>query len=138
MAPGYIPSCTTQFPQTPRSWRSFWNYCVSHPSIHHEHQLSSTVFPNTSAAQIPHSAGHTQNTHGSWQIVMHTWLPILLVRLLSILQASTLREQYYQSQERVQILEVALEDIQRISQSSVDISERHRLIQGIVRNTLGK
>lgn len=69
---------------------------------------------------------------------MHNWLPILLVRLLSILQASTLREQYYQSQERVQILEVALEDIQRISQSSVDISERHRLIQGIVRNTLGK
>ena len=67
---------------------------------------------------------------------MHSWLPIVITRVLSILQASTLRDRYYLAQQRIQILETALEDIERIAQSSVPMSQRHRLIQGIVRNTM--
>jgi hypothetical protein len=66
---------------------------------------------------------------------MHSWLPILLTRLLSILQASTLRDRYYTAVNRIEILETALDDIQRISQSRASVSERHRLIIGIVENT---
>jgi hypothetical protein len=66
---------------------------------------------------------------------LHTWLPILLSKCLSIVQASTLRERYYTALERIEILETALDDINRISQSRVAISERHRLIHGIIQNT---
>ena len=65
----------------------------------------------------------------------HTWVPVIISRLLSVLQASSLRERYYTLEQRVEILETALEDIERISSSRVDISERHRLIVGIVKNT---
>ena len=70
--------------------------------------------------------------------MLHEFLPTLISRLLSILQASSLRERYYQQQERIEILETALDDIKRISASRTDISERHRLIVGIVENTQRK
>ena len=61
----------------------------------------------------------------------HLWLPRLIAGLVSIFQASTLRDRYYTLQERVVILETAIEDIERISGSSIAVSERHRLIKGI-------
>ena len=61
----------------------------------------------------------------------HIWLAKLLAGLISIFQASTLRDRYYTALDRVEILETALEDIERISASRVDSSERHRLIKGI-------
>ena len=67
---------------------------------------------------------------------MHSWLPIIIARVISIIQASTLRDRYYTLLNRNEILETALEDIERIAQSSVPMSQRHRLIQGIVRNTM--
>jgi hypothetical protein len=61
----------------------------------------------------------------------HIWLVKLLAGLVSIFQASTLRDRYYTALNRIEILETALEDIERISASRVDSSERHRLIKGI-------
>jgi hypothetical protein len=61
----------------------------------------------------------------------HVWLVKLITALISIFQASTLRDRYYLAQERITILETAIEDIARISASRVDNSERHRLIAGI-------
>ena len=66
---------------------------------------------------------------------MHHWLPILISRFISLLQASSLRERYYTLKNRVEILETALEDIERISQSRTDVSQRHQLIVGIIENT---
>ena len=70
--------------------------------------------------------------------MLHDIIPHLVTRLLSIWQASSLRERYYQQAERIEILETALEDIHRISSSRADISERHRLIVGIVEHTVIK
>ena len=61
----------------------------------------------------------------------HIWLVKLLAGLVSIFQASTLRDRYYTAVNRIEILELAIEDIRRISASRVDSSERHRLISGI-------
>ena len=61
----------------------------------------------------------------------HIWLTKLIAGLISIVQASTLRDRYYQALNRIEILETALEDIRRISASRVKSSERHRLIKGI-------
>jgi hypothetical protein len=61
-----------------------------------------------------------------------TWIPIIIARLISIFQASTLRDRYYTALNRIEILETALDDIARISASRVDQSERHKLIVGIV------
>lgn len=63
--------------------------------------------------------------------MLHTWLPVVLSKLLSLLQATTLRERYYLALDRIDTLEIALEDIERISSSRVEQSERHRLIKGI-------
>lgn len=49
-----------------------------------------------------------------------------------------MRERYYLQQQRIEILETALDDILRISASRVDVSERHKLIKGICDRTLGK
>ena len=68
--------------------------------------------------------------------MFHTLIPELISRILSLLQASTLRERYYTLEQRVEILETALDDIARISASRVDQSERHKLIIGIVKRTL--
>jgi hypothetical protein len=61
----------------------------------------------------------------------HIWLVKLITALISIFQASTLRDRYYSAQERITILETAIEDILRISASRVEQSERHKLIKGI-------
>lgn len=61
----------------------------------------------------------------------HIWLVKLLTALISIFQASTLRDRLYTAKNRIEILELAIEDIERISASRVDSSERHRLIAGI-------
>lgn len=63
---------------------------------------------------------------------MYRFIPPLITRILSILQASSLRDRYYTVIDRIEILETALEDIARISSSRVDVSERHRLILGII------
>jgi hypothetical protein len=67
----------------------------------------------------------------------HLWLSRILTGLISILQASTLRDRYYQALNRIETLEIALEDIERISASRVDSSERHRLIKNICERTRG-
>ena len=61
----------------------------------------------------------------------HVWLIKLITALISIFQASTLRDRYYLAQERITILETAIDDILRISASTVDSSERIKLIKGI-------
>jgi hypothetical protein len=67
----------------------------------------------------------------------HLWLSRILTGLISLLQASTLRDRYYTALNRIETLEIALEDIERISASRVDSSERHRLIAGICSRTRG-
>ena len=64
--------------------------------------------------------------------MLHTLLPRLLSSLLSILQASTLRERYYLQQERISILETAIDDIDRINSNS---STPNALISNIVNYT---
>ena len=66
---------------------------------------------------------------------LHSILPTVIFRIVSLLQATTLRERYYTAMNRIEILETALDDIARISQSRIDSSERYRLIHGIVKNT---
>jgi hypothetical protein len=62
---------------------------------------------------------------------VHNLLPILLSKLLSLLQATTLRERYYLALTRIELLDTAIDDIVRISESTVDPHERIRLIKGI-------
>ena len=61
----------------------------------------------------------------------HIWLVKILAGLVSIFQASTLRDRYYTAQQRIEILETAIDDIDRINTSQVDLNERSRLIAGI-------
>ena len=61
----------------------------------------------------------------------HIWIVKILAGLFSIFQASTLRDRLYAALDRVETLETAISDIERISSSRVDSSERHRLIKGI-------
>jgi len=67
----------------------------------------------------------------------HLWLSRILTGLISLLQATTLRDRYYTALNRIETLEIALEDIERISASRVDNSERHRLIKNICERTRG-
>ena len=60
----------------------------------------------------------------------------LISAVMSWIDSSNLRNQMYAQQSRIEVLETALEDIARISQSRVDISQRHRLIAKIVETTL--
>ena len=62
---------------------------------------------------------------------MHNLFAHILIRLLSILQASSLRDRYYTALNRIELLDTAIEDIARISESTVDSTEQIRLIQGI-------
>jgi hypothetical protein len=68
----------------------------------------------------------------------HIYIVKILAGLVSIFQASTLRDRYYSAVNRVEILETALEDIARISASRVENSERHRLIKGICDRVSGE
>ena len=62
----------------------------------------------------------------------HVWLSKLIASIISIVQASTLRERYYMQQQRIEILETALDDIDRINNARIAPSV---LIRNIVTNT---
>ena len=61
----------------------------------------------------------------------HIWLSRLIAGLISVVQASSLRDRYYSALSRIETLEIAIGDIERISASRVDSSQRHKLIAGI-------
>ena len=67
--------------------------------------------------------------------MLHDIIPLLLSRLLSLLQASTLRERYYTLQNRVEILETAIDDIERINARS---DHPNQLISGVCKNSRRK
>jgi hypothetical protein len=58
----------------------------------------------------------------------HIWLSKILTGLISIGQASTLRDRYYSAEQRIEILVTALDDIARINANSADPNS---LIAGI-------
>ena len=51
---------------------------------------------------------------------MYSWLPKLIGSLLSILQATSLRNRVYAMEDRLDILEVAIQDIERINSNAKD------------------
>jgi hypothetical protein len=57
----------------------------------------------------------------------YNWISIAIFRLISILQASTLRDRYYTSINRIEVLETAIEDIARINRAGAN----DPLIKGI-------
>jgi uncharacterized secreted protein with C-terminal beta-propeller domain len=60
----------------------------------------------------------------------------LISAVMSWIDSSNLRNQMYAQQSRIEVLETALEDIERISASRVAVSEQHRLIVKIIETTL--
>ena len=60
--------------------------------------------------------------------MLHTHIPRIVSGVLSLLQATRLRNRVYAMEDRLDILEVAIEDIQRINASS---SHPNTLITGI-------
>ena len=50
--------------------------------------------------------------------MLHTYVPRLLSAILSILQSTNLRNRVYAMEDRLDILEVAIEDIERINSHS--------------------
>lgn len=50
--------------------------------------------------------------------MLHTHLPRLVSGILSVLQATKLRNKVYAMEDRLDILEVAIEDIERINTNS--------------------
>jgi Tfp pilus assembly protein PilN len=62
----------------------------------------------------------------------------LVSAVLSWLDAANLRNQMYSQRERIEILETALEDIDRINASTADPEQRQQLIAGVVDSTLPK
>lgn len=66
---------------------------------------------------------------------LHTLLPQLISRILSLLQASSLRDRYYTLEQRVDILETAIDDISRINANS---PHPNHLIDGICKNSRRK
>jgi predicted KAP-like P-loop ATPase len=69
---------------------------------------------------------------------LHTWLPVVIARVFSVIQASSMRERFYTLQNRNEILETALDDIKRIANSDTSVETRVALIQGIVANTVDR
>jgi len=61
----------------------------------------------------------------------HIWISKLLTAIISIFQASTLRDRYYTLEQQCEILYVAIEDIERINANSAN---PNALIAGIVTN----
>ena len=61
----------------------------------------------------------------------HIWLSRVIFGLVSVIQASSLRDRYYLALSRIEILNTAIEDIARINASTQDNHERARLIGGI-------
>jgi hypothetical protein len=66
----------------------------------------------------------------------HNWLPVIISRLVSVAQASSLRDRFYTLQNRNEILETALDDIKRIANSDTSVEVKVTLIKGIVANTV--
>ena len=66
----------------------------------------------------------------------HTFIPRLISMILSWLDSANLRNRMYEQRSRIEILETALADIQRISASRTASSERHKLITRIIDTTL--
>ena len=62
----------------------------------------------------------------------HLWISRIITGILSILTASNLRNRVYTLEQRVTILEVAIEDISRINANS---ASPNVLISGICSNT---
>jgi hypothetical protein len=58
----------------------------------------------------------------------YNWISTVIFRIISILQASTLRDRYYTAVNRIELLETALEDIERINANS---TSSNALITGI-------
>ena len=56
------------------------------------------------------------------------WLSRLFSAVFSVIQASTLRDRYYTLEQRVELLTVAIEDIERINANSAN---PNALISGI-------
>jgi hypothetical protein len=65
----------------------------------------------------------------------HLLVPKLIAAIMSLLDSANLRNRVYEQQQRIEQLELAIEDIERISASRVESSERHRLIKNICTNT---
>jgi hypothetical protein len=63
--------------------------------------------------------------------MLHTHLPRIISGILSLLQATKLRNRVYAMEDRLDILEVAIEDIERINTNS---SQPNPLISNIVDN----
>lgn len=63
--------------------------------------------------------------------MLHTHLPRVISAILSILQATRLRNRMYAMEDRLDILEIAIEDIERINASSDNPNE---LITGVCAN----
>ncbi len=63
--------------------------------------------------------------------MLHTHIPRLISAVLSIVQASNLRNRVYAMEDRLDILEVAIEDIERINNNS---THPNSLISNIVAN----
>ena len=64
----------------------------------------------------------------------HLLFARLISSLMSLLDSANLRNRVYAQQQRIDTLELAIEDIARINSSSAPASERHKLIVGIVNN----
>jgi hypothetical protein len=63
--------------------------------------------------------------------MLHTLVPKLLSAILSVLQSTSLRNRVYAMEDRLDILETAIEDIERINANAKDPNQ---LITGIVAN----
>jgi hypothetical protein len=61
----------------------------------------------------------------------HIWLVKFIAGLVSIFQASTLRDRYYTATNRLELVETAIEDIERINANSAN---PNHLISNICRN----
>lgn len=62
----------------------------------------------------------------------HLVIARVLTGLISIFQASNLRNRVYLQASHIEQLELAIEDIARINASDTDPMHKQRLIQGIV------
>lgn len=54
----------------------------------------------------------------------HIWLVKFIAGLVSIFQASTLRDRYYTATNRLELVETAIEDIERINTSHTEDATR--------------
>ena len=67
----------------------------------------------------------------SHQMNTHLWITRIIMALVSLFQATSLRDRYYTLQQRCEILEVAMQDIERINANS---ATPNALISGIVQH----